>query len=147
MNDFILKIREFFTLLRYDFESYFGALYDELRLKWAIKLAEAKKRAYCKRYYVIRDYKERLTVVCNSDIKRLKKMHLMNARATHLDVMRECLYYTNVNDNDAISVLPPKERAKRKAKWLESLEEYRRSKYERRLKRLRAKKARAYKKK
>jgi len=147
MKLFLVTLQLWFESVVFSLKEYFAALYDEIRLRFAIRLAEAKKRAHIKRYYVIEDYYHRLNVVNNNDIKNLKRMGLMNKKATHLDVMRECLYYTNVNDNDKLSVLSPEEKAKRIAAWLKGLEEFRRKNYEFKLARLRAKKSKLYGKK
>lgn len=144
MKIFFINVQLFFESIAFSLKDYFATIYDEVRLKFSIRLAEAKKRAYIKRYYVIEDYYHRLCVVNNSDIKRLKKMNLMNPKATHLDIMRECLYYTNVNDNDKLSVLSPEEKAKRVSRWLKSLEEFRTRTYQYKIARLNKKKERLY---
>jgi hypothetical protein len=115
--------------------------YDAFRLWVAIKFADAKQRAYNKRYYVIPDYDNKLQVLNNDEIKILQtprkikrlirgkvktfKTYAMNPHATHLDIMRECYYYTSLKLNEIGSRIPKAERLKRKEKWLTYMEKQR----------------------
>lgn len=108
---------------------------DGLRLKWAIYMAHTKQKAYNKRFFVLPNEKHQLQVYCNSDIKRLKrgvnvrfrkngkthtkKIHLMNPNATHLDVMRECFYYTPLHLNDKHHAITEEEKNEKKKNWLQ----------------------------
>ena len=108
---------------------------DGLRLRWAIYMAHSKQKAYNKRFFVLPNEKHQLQVYCNDDIKRLKrgvnvrfrkngkthtkKIPLMNPNATHLDVMRECFYYTPLHLNDKHHVITEEEKNEKKKNWLQ----------------------------
>jgi hypothetical protein len=125
----------------YTFVHYCQLRYDAFRLWVAIKFADAKQRAYNKRYYVIPDYNNKLQVLNNDEIKILQtprnikrlirgkvktfKTYAMNPHATHLDIMRECYYYTSLKLNEIGSRIPKAERLKRKEKWLTYMEKQR----------------------
>lgn len=125
----------------YTFVHYCQLRYDAFRLWVAIKFADAKQRAYNKRYYVIPDYENKLQVLNNDEIKILQtprkikrlirgkvktfKTYAMNPHATHLDIMRECYYYTSLKLNEIGSRIPKAERLKRKEKWLTYMEKQR----------------------
>jgi hypothetical protein len=125
----------------YTFVHYCQLRYDAFRLWVAIKFADAKQRAYNKRYYVIPDYDNKLQVLNNDEIKILQtprkikrlirgkvktfKTYAMNPHATHLDIMRECYYYTSLKLNEIGSRIPKAERLKRKEKWLTYMEKQR----------------------
>jgi hypothetical protein len=49
----------------------------------------------------------------------------MNPYATHLDIMRECYYYTSLKLNEEGSKISKVERLKRKEKWLTYMEKQR----------------------
>lgn len=125
MKKLLLPIKRFCVLLYGDMHDYFCALYDELRLHCAIKLADAKQRAYNKRYFVMPDYLNKLTVLNNDDIKWLKRARLMKKNVSHLEIMRDCFYYTPLSRNDEGSRMTVEERLKRKAKWLSYMENVR----------------------
>lgn len=125
----------------YTFVHYCQLRYDAFRLWVAIKFADAKQRAYNKRYYVIPDYDNKLQVLNNDEIKILQtprkikrlirgkvktfKTYAMNPHATHLDIMRECYYYTSLKLNEIGSRIPKAERLRRKEKWLTYMEKQR----------------------
>lgn len=113
---------------------------DALRLDIAIFMCNAFQRAYNKRYYVICNPKDQLIWVCNDDIKQMKKprrvrklvngklvtfkVSLLNKRTSHMDIMRECLYYTPTSRNNTDG-LSPAERLERRAKWIKYMENIR----------------------
>lgn len=132
-------IKEWGELLWFDMSAYFTAIYDEIRLNLAIKLADAKQRAYNKRYFVISDYRNKLTVLNNKDIEWLKKARLMNKNVTHIEIMRDCFYYTPLNKNEEGNKLSKAERLNRKAKWLDYMEKYRSNKNRKKLAKLKQK--------
>ena len=131
--------KEWCELLWFDMSAYFTAIYDEIRLNLAIKLADAKQRAYNKRYFVISDYRNKLTVLNNNDIEWLKKARLMKKNVTHIEIMRDCFYYTPLNKNEEGNKLSKAERLNRKAKWLDYMEKYRSSKNRNKLAKLKQK--------
>lgn len=107
--------------------------FDSLELKAAIWTADLKQRAYNRRYFVLPDHNHKLLVFDKNDIARLKKpikkavyvngkklvkkLYIMNPKATHMDIMRECFYYTPVKLNDAASKLSSEEKEKRAKEW------------------------------
>lgn len=113
---------------------------DELRLRFAIFMANQLQKAKNKRFYVVPNAHDKLIWICNDDIKQMKKarrvrklidgklrtfkVRMMPKNTTHLDVMRDCVYYTQVrwNENNGITV---EERNKRSQKWLQYLEKKR----------------------
>lgn len=113
---------------------------DALRLDFAIFMCDALQRANNKRFYVIRNAQDKLIWVCNEDIKLMKrprrvrklingklqtfKVSMLPKHTTHLDIMRECLYYTpsSRNNSDGLS---PAERMQRRQGWLKYMERIR----------------------
>lgn len=128
----------------YTFVHYCQLKYDALHLWIAIKFADAKQKAYNKRYFVIPDYNDKLQVLNKDEIKILQKprkirrlvngkvkifkVYGMNPNATHLDIMRECYYYTPLKLNEEGNKLTMQERMERKAKWLSYMEKIRKEK-------------------
>lgn len=117
---------------------FFKLKLEGVKLKFAIAMADAKQRAYNKRYYVIPDYNNKLRVLNNDEIKMLQKpqklrklvngkvrtfkYYMINPNACHLDFMRECIYYTSAKLNDMKSTMPKEERMKRGDKWITYME-------------------------
>ena len=113
--------------------------YDAIRLRYAIYLADSKQRAYNKQYFVLPDGDGKLRVLCKADIKALKRgvvvkakgsdkgvrVRLMSKRVTHMDVMRECFYYTPYNLNSAQEDEWRRESASKSRAWLEWIKQYR----------------------
>ena len=113
---------------------------DALRLDLAIFMANALQRAKNKQFYVIRNNKDQLIWVCNDDIKAMKKprkvnklvngklvtfkVRLMDKHASHMDIMRECLYYTPIDRNNSNGITV-EERNQKKAAWLQYMEKIR----------------------
>ena len=134
--DFRLKLAEDWIMFRL----FCKLRMDALRLDIAIFMCNAFQRAYNKRYYVIRNAKEQLIWVCNDDIKSMKKprrvrklingklttfkVSLLPRNITHLDVMRDCLYYTPTSRNNTDG-LTPAERLERREKWIKYMENIR----------------------
>ena len=100
------SVREFYNLWK-----------QGVQLKIAIRVAETKQKAWNKRYYVLPDEKGKLRALCNADIKWLKKNGHMSQKVSHLDVMRECFYYTKSSLNDSNPISPEEREVKRK-EWL-----------------------------
>ena len=110
---------------------------EKLRLAFAIHMAKQLQKAKNKRFYVIPNAQDKLIWLCNDDIKEMRKprrvrklihgrlvtfkVRLLPKNTTHLDVMRDCVYYTpeSWNNSNGITV---EERNKRSAKWIEYLE-------------------------
>lgn len=113
---------------------------DALRLDLAIFMANALQRAKNKRFYVIPNAQNRLIWVCNDDIKAMKqqrrvrklvngqlrtfKVRMIDKNTTHLDIMRECLYYTPLDRNNSNGITVA-ERNKKSKKWLAYMEKVR----------------------
>lgn len=113
---------------------------DGLRLSTAIYMADALQKARNKRFYVIENGQGKLIWICNDDIKAMKrprvvqklingklvkwKVRMLPPKTTHLDVMRDCLYYTPTdrNNSDGMSVA---ERQKKTASWIKYMEDIR----------------------
>ena len=110
---------------------------EKLRLAFAIHMAKQLQKAKNKRFYVVPNAQDKLIWLCNDDIKEMRKprrvrklihgrlvtfkVRLLPKNTTHLDVMRDCVYYTpeSWNNSNGITV---EERNKRSAKWIEYLE-------------------------
>lgn len=113
---------------------------DGLRLSFAIFMCDSLQRAYNKRFYVIRNAKNRLIWVCNDDIKSMRKprrvrklihgklysfkVSLLPKDTSHLDVMKAALYFTPTSRNNTDG-LSPAERYARRAKWINYMEQIR----------------------
>ncbi len=113
---------------------------DALRLDLAIFMANALQRAKNKRFYVIQNAHNKLIWVCNEDIKQMKrprrvrkiidgklrtfKVRMLDKNITHLDVMRECLYYTPLDRNNSNGITV-EERNKKRTAWLDYMEKIR----------------------
>ena len=110
---------------------------EKLRLEFAIHMAKQLQKAKNKRFYVLPNAQDKLIWLCNDDIKEMRKprrvrklihgrlvtfkVRLLPKNTTHLDVMRDCVYFTpeSWNNSNGITV---EERNKRSAKWIEYLE-------------------------
>lgn len=119
---------------------YFHVQKEKIRLAFAIHMAKQLQKAKNKRFYVIPNAQGKLIWLCNSDIKQMRKPRkvrkyingkwrtfkfwMLPPKTTHLDVMRDCLYYTpeSWNNSNGITV---EERNKRSEKWLEFIEKKR----------------------
>lgn len=99
------KIRIFFVLLKAD-----------IQLKYAIKEAGKKHRAWNVRYYVIPNFDHRL-ITCNRyEIRKYRTDGYFDYSAKMDNFKEECFYYTPyANGQGAISI--KEQEAKRKA-WL-----------------------------
>lgn len=119
---------------------FFQLKMDGLRLQFAIYMANALQKARNKRFYVIENAQGKLIWLCNDDIKEMKKpkkvrklingklrtfkFWMLNPKTTHLDIMRDCLYFTadSLNNNNGITV---EERNKKQKKWIAYMEKIR----------------------
>lgn len=119
---------------------FFQLKMDGLRLQFAIYMANALQNARNKRFYVIENAQGKLIWLCNDDIKEMKKpkkvrklingklrtfkFWMLNPKTTHLDIMRDCLYFTadSLNNNNGITV---EERNKKQKKWIAYMEKVR----------------------
>ena len=113
---------------------------DGLRLTFACFMADALQKAKNKRFYVIPNAQNKLVWVCNEDIKQMRKprkvMKLINGKLctfkvrmidkniTHLDVMRECLYYTPLDRNNSNGITV-EERNQKSKRWIAYMERVR----------------------
>lgn len=135
-----MKLKQKIIELWLMFRVYLQLKMDSVRLSLAIFMANALQKAKNKRFYVIPNAKNQLIWVCNDDIKQMKKprtvrklvngklrtfkVRMIDKNATHLDIMRECLYYTPLNRNNANGITVD-ERNQKKAKWLQYMEKIR----------------------
>lgn len=119
---------------------FFQLKMDGLRLQFAIYMANALQKARNKRFYVIENAQGKLIWLCNDDIKEMKKpkkvrklingklrtfkFWMLNPKTTHLDIMRDCLYFTAdfLNNKNGITV---EERNKKAKKWITYMEKVR----------------------
>lgn len=119
---------------------FFQLKMDGLRLQFAIYMANALQKARNKRFYVIENAKGKLIWLCNDDIKEMKKpkkvrklingklrtfkFYMLSPKVTHLDIMRDCLYFTadSLNNQNGITV---EERNKKQKKWIAYMEKIR----------------------
>ena len=131
-----LKLIENWILIRV----FFQLKMDALRLDMAIFMADALQRAKNKRFYVIRNAHDKLIWVCNDDIRQMKQsrkvrrlvngklvtfnVRLLGKDVTHLDIMRDCLYYTPIDRNNSNGITV-EERNTKRAAWLEYMERIR----------------------
>jgi hypothetical protein len=83
-------------LMKTDFLSLILA---KIRFKVIKAKADAMHDLTGKRYYVVPFYgagnKTRLLVLCNNDIKLLKKQGILKKSVSHIDISNDCLYYTD----------------------------------------------------
>lgn len=121
-------------------EVFLGLKMDGLRLRFAIYMANALQKARNKRFYVIENAHGQLIWLCNDDIKEMKKpkkvrklingklrtfkLWMLDPKTTHMDIMRDCLYYTqdSWNNKNGITV---EERNKKQQKWITYMEKIR----------------------
>jgi len=113
---------------------------EKIRLAFAIHMAKQLQKAKNKRFYVIPNAQGKLIWLCNDDIKAMKKprkvrkhiggkfrtfkFYMLPPKTTHMDVMRDCVYYTpeSWNNQNGITV---EERNQRSRKWIEYVEKKR----------------------
>lgn len=114
--------------------------FDALRLDLAIFMANALQRAKNKRFYVIENARHQLIWICNDDIKEMQrpkyvnrleggklrryKVRMLPKGTGHLEVMRDCLYYTPLDRNNANGITV-EERNKKAERWLSYMERVR----------------------
>ena len=119
---------------------FFQLKMDGLRLQFAIYMANALQKARNKRFYVIENAQGKLIWLCNDDIKEMKKpkkvrklingklrtfkFYMLSPKVTHLDIMRDCLYFTadSLNNQNGITV---EERNNKQKKWIAYMEKIR----------------------
>lgn len=132
-QQFFYNLREKWLLVRV----FFGLKMDALRLDFAIFMANALQRARNKRFYVIENAQGKLIWICNEDIKLMKrprrvrkiiggrlrtfKVTMLPKNVTHLDIMRECLYYTPISRNNSNGITV-EERNRKQEKWIRYME-------------------------
>lgn len=135
-RNFVIFCRESWIELK----AYLHFRLDGLRLDFAIMMADAMQRARNKRFYVLENGHGKLIWLCNDDIDAMKrpryvkkyvggkfrtfKVRMMPKHVTHLDVMRDCFYYTPAsrNNSNGISV---EERNNKRERWIEFMEKFR----------------------
>lgn len=119
---------------------FFQLKLDGMRLTFAIFMADALQKAKNKRFYVIPNAQNKLIWVCNDDIDQMKRprrvrkivngklrtftVRMMPKHITHLDIMRECLYYTQLDRNNKNGITV-EERNQKQTKWLSYMEHIR----------------------
>lgn len=91
---------------------------QSLRLSIAILIADLKQRAYNRRYWVLPDPKDRLIALCNRDIKRLKKLKIMDRKVDFIHLLSESFYYTPLDRNNKKSALSEQEKAQKRLSWI-----------------------------
>ena len=119
---------------------YFHVQKEKLRLSFAIHMAKQLQKAKNKRFYVLPNAQGKLIWLCNDDIKQMRKprrvkkyiggkfrtfkFYMLPPKTTHMDVMRDCLYFTpeSWNNKNGITV---EERNQRSQKWLQYIEKKR----------------------
>ena len=119
---------------------YFHVQKEKVRLSFAIHMAKQLQKAKNKRFYVLPNAEGKLIWLCNDDIKQMKKprrvkkyiggkfrtfkFRMLPKNTTHMDVMRDCIYYTpeSWNNQNGITV---EERNQRSKKWLDYVEKKR----------------------
>ena len=76
---------------------YWMMLTGVIRYKVAVHKANAKHMLTGKRYYVIPSPVGvgKVLIICNTDVKRMKKLHLIRKSFRHLELMECCLYFTD----------------------------------------------------
>ena len=135
-QEFYARVRESWLLFRI----WCGLKFDALRLDLAIFMANALQRARNKRFYVIENAGGKLIWICNDDIKAMKKprrvrklikgklrtfkISMLPKNVTHLDIARDCLYYTPLSRNNSNGITV-EERNQKRAGWLKYMERIR----------------------
>ncbi|MBQ8100056.1 MAG: hypothetical protein IJ640_00360 [Prevotella sp.] len=131
-----IKIREQWLLFRV----FCGLKMDGLRLSLAIFMADALQCARNKRFYVIENAQGKLIWLCNDDIKQMKKprrvrkyvggkfrtfkIRMLPKNISHLDIMRDCYYYTPLDRNNG-NGLTVAERNQKRVAWIKYMERIR----------------------
>jgi len=107
-----------------------------LRLRYASYLAMEKHKATGKQYFVLPYSNGKLKVLSTDEIGAMKKgirvkartkdgkqttkkVYMMSPKVTHLDVMRECFYYTPFSLGDKRYVITEVEKSKKAREWIE----------------------------
>ena len=140
MKKFFYKVWHFLKEKCALVQVFFQLKMDGLRLQFAIYMANALQKARNKRFYVIENAQGKLIWLCNDDIKEMKKpkkvrklihgklrtfkFYMLSPKVTHLDIMRDCLYFTadSLNNQNGITV---EERNKKQKKWIAYMEKIR----------------------
>lgn len=136
MKSIKTKIYENWILTRL----FFKLKIDAVRLTFAIFMCDALQRAKNKRFYVIPNAQDKLIWVCNDDIKLMKQprkvnrlidgklrtftVRLLPKHASHIDIMRQAVYYTPTSRNNSDG-LTPQQRQQKKSAWLKYMEKVR----------------------
>lgn len=123
------QFKAFFIEKRLLAKVFFQVKLDGLRLSLAIFMCDALQKARNKRFYVIENAQGKLIWVCNDDIDQMKRprrvRRLVNGRlrtftvrmlpksVSHLDVMKQCLYYTPSSRNNSDGLTQAQRLAKR----------------------------------
>jgi hypothetical protein len=140
MKKFFYKVWHFLKEKCALVQVFFQLKMDGLRLQFAIYMANALQKARNKRFYVIENAQGKLIWLCNDDIKEMKKpkkirklingklrtfkFYMLSPNVTHMDIMRDCLYFTadSLNNQNGITV---EERNKKQKKWIAYMEKIR----------------------
>ncbi len=119
---------------------FFQLKMDGIRLSLAIFMCNALQKARNKRFYVIKNAQDKLIWVCNDDIDQMKKprrvrklikgkvreikVTMLPKHISHLDIMKQSLYYTPSSWNNSDG-LTPSERLEKRQSWLKYMERIR----------------------
>lgn len=90
---------------------------SSIQLSIAIRVAKQKQKAFNKRFYVMPDYNGKLIALSKDDVNNLKRIKVMDKRVSHLDLMRECFYYTPLALN-GFGKISEEDRLEKKKAWL-----------------------------
>lgn len=119
---------------------FFQLQLDGLRLSLAIFMCNALQKARNKRFYVIENAQGKLIWLCNDDIAQMQRprrvrrlingklqtftVRMLPKHTSHLDIMKQALYYTPsaLNNSDGLTAA---ERLAKRKKWLVYMERIR----------------------
>ena len=65
-----------------------------------------------------------MMIVCNRDIKQMKKLGYIRKSFHHLECMDNCLYYTDTSSKNDHSRMPKEDVREKKAIWKRHLERF-----------------------
>ena len=97
-------------LIAADFKEYYS-LFKEwiyfkrhaLKLKVAMKFADIKQAAFNKQFFVVMAGNGKLIAVNNDDVKRLKRLKMMDKRMDGMKLRKLSFYYTPASKNNTMT--------------------------------------------
>ena len=97
-----------------------------IRYKVAMKKADAKHLLDGKRYYVVPSPFGigKVMILCNRDIKELKRRGYIKKSFGHLECMENCLYFTDSASKNDHSRMSDEEVREKKAVWIRHLKRF-----------------------